>query len=146
MEESVEKMLAHEHAVGLDTAGFFAEFSDRVEGLRTKLVAMIDRLKGEGHSIAAYGAAAKGATMLNYCGLSTDQLDFVVDRNVNKQGMHMPGAHLPILAPEALLERKPDYVLMLAWNFAEEILAQQEEYRAAGGRFIVPVPDPRIVE
>ena len=146
VEDSVKDMLANEQAVGLDTVEYFSEFSDRVEGLRTKLVAMIDQLKSEGHSIAAYGAAAKGATMLNFCGLNTDQLDFVVDRNVNKQGWLMPGAHLPILDPQALLERKPDYVLMLAWNFADEILAQQKDYRAAGGRFIVPVPDPRIVE
>lgn len=143
---SVERMLAHEKEIGLDTGAFFAEFSARVDGLREKLVALVERLRGDGHSIAAYGAAAKGATMLNYCGLDTRHLDFVVDRNVNKHGLLMPGAHLPILGAEELLNRKPDFVLMLAWNFADEILVQQRDYLAAGGRFIIPVPEPRIVQ
>ncbi|GGC07768.1 NDP-hexose 3-C-methyltransferase [Novosphingobium endophyticum] len=141
----VKQMLAHEKAIGLDQPAYFTEFSARVDALREKLVALVEQLKGQGHSIAAYGAAAKGATMLNYCGLDTRHLDFVVDRNVNKQGLLMPGAHLPILDPEELAKRRPDYVLMLAWNFADEILAQQQAYLAAGGRFIVPVPEPRIV-
>jgi SAM-dependent methyltransferase len=143
---SVTLMLAYEREIGLDREVYFTEFSSRVDALREKLVMLIDRLKSAGHSIAAYGAAAKGATMLNYCGLDTRHLDFVVDRNVNKQGLLMPGAHLPILDPQELVNRRPDYVLMLAWNFAEEIMAQQQEYLAAGGRFIVPVPEPRIVE
>lgn len=146
VEESVSGMLANERAIGLDQASFFAEFSSRVDGLRSELLALVSDLKSKGHSIAAYGAAAKGATMLNYCGLDTTQIDFVVDRNINKQGKFMPGAHLPILEPEALVERNPDYVLMLAWNFADEIIAQQEAYLAQGGRFIIPVPHPRIVE
>lgn len=145
VEESVSTMLANESAIGLDQASFFAEFSSRVDGLRSELLALVSELKAKGHSIAAYGAAAKGATMLNYCGLNRTQIDFVVDRNVNKQGKFMPGAHLPILEPEALVERKPDYVLMLAWNFADEIIAQQQAYLAQGGQFIVPVPHPRIV-
>ena len=145
VEQSVIRMLAHERAIGLDQASFFAEFSSRVDALRKELVALIADLKAKGHSIAAYGAAAKGATMLNYCGLDRTQIYFVVDRNVNKQGKFMPGAHLPILEPEALAERKPDYVLMLAWNFADEIIAQQQAYLAQGGQFIIPVPHPRIV-
>ena len=117
-----------------------------MDTLRSELLALINGLKAKGHSIAAYGAAAKGATLLNYCGLDTTQIDFVVDRNVNKQGKFMPGAKLPILEPEALVERQPDFTLMLAWNFAEEIIAQQQQYLAQGGRFIVPVPEPRIVQ
>lgn len=145
VEESVSSMLANESAVGLDRAAFFAEFSSRVDTLRSELLALVCDLKSKGQSIAAYGAAAKGATMLNYCGLDTTQIDFVVDRNVNKQGKFMPGAHLPILEPEALAERKPDYVLMLAWNFADEIIEQQQAYLEQGGKFIVPVPHPRII-
>lgn len=145
VEESVSIMLANERAMGLDQADFFAEFSSRVDELRSDLLALVSDLKAKGHSIAAYGAAAKGATMLNYCGLDRTQIDFVVDRNVNKQGKFMPGAHLPILEPDALVERKPEYVLMLAWNFADEIIAQQEAYLAQGGHFIVPVPQPRIL-
>ena len=146
VDESVTDMLANERAIGLDRSEFFAEFSARVDTLRSELLALINDLKAKGHSIAAYGAAAKGATLLNYCGLDTTQIDFVVDRNVNKQGKFMPGAKLPILEPEALVERQPDFTLMLAWNFAEEIIAQQEQYLAQGGRFIVPVPEPRIVQ
>ncbi|SNS93919.1 Methyltransferase domain-containing protein [Sphingomonas laterariae] len=142
---SVEAMLGREKMIGLDRVDFFARFADRVEALRESLVGLIGRLKAEGHSIAAYGAAAKGATLLNYCGLGTDHLDFVVDRNVNKHGWLMPGAHLPILGTEALIEMKPDYVLMLSWNFADEILVQQSEYRDAGGCFIIPVPEPRLL-
>ncbi len=146
VDASVTDMLANERAIGLDRSEFFAEFSARVDTLRSELLALINGLKAKGHSIAAYGAAAKGATLLNYCGLDTTQIDFVVDRNVNKQGKFMPGAKLPILEPEALVERQPDFTLMLAWNFAEEIIAQQEQYLAQGGRFIVPVPEPRIVQ
>lgn len=146
VEDSVKTMLADEREIGLDKPAYFEGFSRRVEKLRDDLNAIIDDLHAKGHSIAAYGAAAKGATMLNFCGLDTSKIDFVVDRNVNKQGLLMPGAHLPIREPEALLSERPDYVLMLAWNFADEILAQQADYRAAGGKFIVPVPTPKIVD
>ncbi|WP_407646493.1 class I SAM-dependent methyltransferase [Henriciella aquimarina] len=145
VEDSVKTMLAEEKTIGLDTPAFFEGFSKRVEQLRTDLTGMIKDLRAKGHSVAAYGAAAKGATMLNFCGLDASQIDFVVDRNVNKQGWLMPGAHLPIREPEALVAEQPDFVLMLAWNFADEILEQQADYRAAGGRFIIPVPTPRIV-
>ena len=99
----------------------------------------------DGKRIAAYGASAKGSTLLNYCGIGRETLDFVVDRSTVKQGRFTPGTHLPIEAPIRLVETRPDYVLLLTWNFADEILAQQSEYRALGGRFIVPVPEPRIL-
>ncbi|MBV8091900.1 MAG: methyltransferase, partial [Acetobacteraceae bacterium] len=101
-------------------------------------------LKADGARIAAYGAAAKGATLINYVGVGTDLIDFVVDRNVHKHGRYMPGQKIEILPPEALLERKPDYVLVLAWNFIDEIAAQQRAYLEGGGRFIIPVPKPHI--
>ena len=102
-------------------------------------------LRSRGHRIAAYGAAAKGSTLLNYFGIGQDVIDFVVDRSTVKQGRYTPGTHLQILAPAALLERRPDYLLLLSWNFADEILAQQEPYRRQGGRFIIPIPECRIV-
>ena len=139
-------LLDEEAQIGLVGREFYASFGERVDQLRTDLVKLIAELKAGGSSIAAYGAAAKGATLINYTGLGTDSLDFVVDRNVHKQGLFMPGMHLPIRSPEALVEERPEYVLVLAWNFLDEIVQQQQAYLAAGGRFIRPVPTPEIVE
>jgi SAM-dependent methyltransferase len=142
---SVKAQLAHENARGIDSIGYFRDFSSRVDILKRDLSALLRRLKSDGASIAAYAAAAKGATLINTVGIGCDLIDFVVDRNVHKQGKYMPGQHLPIRAAEALLELQPDYVLLLAWNFADEILEQQKEYRARGGRFVVPVPKPELI-
>ena len=125
--------------------GYYKDFATRVRGMRDGLLSLLRDLKAQGKTIAAYGAAAKGSTLVNYMGIGTDLVDFVVDRNVHKHGLLMPGVHIPIVGPEALLERKPDYTLLLAWNFKDEILAQQDEYRRAGGQFIVPVPEPQVV-
>jgi hypothetical protein len=103
---------------------------------------MLDR---SGKTIAAYGAAAKGAILLNAIGEPARAIDFVVDRNTHKHGKFMPGLRTEIRPVQALLEHQPDYTLLLAWNFRDEILAQQAEYRRRGGRFIVPIPSPRIV-
>jgi SAM-dependent methyltransferase len=143
--EAVKRMLDAEERDGLTRLPFYTRFGKAVEDLRDSLTALLKELRGKRHSIAAYGAAAKGSTLLNYCGIGRDLLDFVVDRSPHKQGRFMPGVRLPIAPPERLLEDRPDYVLLLTWNFAEEILAQQAEFRAGGGRFIVPVPDVRVV-
>ena len=144
-DHSVREHLESEREAGLLRPEYYERFGERVRVLQDDLLALLRGLKAEGASIAAYGAAAKGATLLNATGIDGELLDFVVDLNVHKQGLLMPGAHLPILDPSALLERRPDYLLLLAWNFREEIARQQAAYLEAGGRFIVPVPAPEVV-
>lgn len=143
--QAVTELLALERKEGVDSFRYYQDFSDRVTNLKDRLIGLIRQLKSDGRSIACYGAAAKGATLVNYMGIGLDLVDFVVDRNVHKQGCYMPGQHIPILPVEELVQRKPDYTLMLSWNFAREILAQQAEYRNQGGRFIIPIPEPKVV-
>jgi SAM-dependent methyltransferase len=139
-------LLRAEHEAGVDTFAYYEDFAHRVEQTRSELVALLEGLKADGARIAAYGAAAKGSTMVNYVGLGSQLLDFVVDRNTYKHGTFMPGVHLPVRPVEALLEDQPDYCLILAWNFTDEIVEQQAEYRARGGRFIRPVPHPEVLD
>lgn len=142
---AARRHLAEEHELGLDGFDAYRDFGAQVERTQTELRDLLVRLRSEGATVAAYGAAAKGATLLNSSGVDHRLVDFVVDRNVHKQGKAMPGARLPILDPAELLARQPDYVLLLAWNVRDEVMRQQADYRAAGGRFIVPVPTPTVV-
>jgi hypothetical protein len=141
----VEALLAEETAWGVGTFHFYRDFGMRVEHLRQHLRDLLHHLKTDGKRIAAYGASAKGCTLLNYCGIGRETLDYVVDRSTIKQGHYTPGTHLPIYAVEKLLTDQPDYVLLLTWNFADEILHQQAEYRRRGGQFIIPIPELRII-
>ncbi len=143
--ERVLSLLDQERAAGIADATFYRDFGAKVRQLKTDLVATLADLKTAGSRIAAYGASAKGSTLLNYCRVGRETIDFVADRSTVKQGLYTPGTHLPIKAPAALLEERPDHVLLLTWNFADEILEQQAAYRDRGGKFIIPVPEPTVV-
>jgi hypothetical protein len=140
-----QQYLDDEVATGMTGADHYTRFADRVRACQDALRALLDDLAARGRTVAAYGAAAKGATLLNSTGISTDRVAYVVDRSVHKQGLLMPGCRLPIRPVEVLLDDRPDDLLLLAWNFAEEIIGQQREYAARGGTFYVPVPMPRVV-
>lgn len=142
---AVAEMLAAEAAMGMKDAALYDGFAARVVQLRTSLRELLGGLRAQGQRIAAYGAAAKGATLLNYCGIGPELIDFVVDRSPHKQGKYLPGVALPIRPPDELEQAMPDFTLLLSWNFADEIMRQQAGYRARGGRFIVPVPEPRVL-
>ena len=143
-DDSVLQLLAEE-AGWVRNSSFYTDFGTKVESLRAELVALLQNLKQQGKRIAVYGASAKGSTLLNYCRIGKETLDYVVDRSTVKQGLYTPGTHLQIHPPEKLLADKPDYVLLLTWNFADEILEQQTEYRQQGGRFIIPIPSVKVV-
>jgi hypothetical protein len=145
VQDSARAFLAAEREQGLTDAAYYREFGARVAGIRRDLPALLGQLRAHGKTIAGYGAAAKGCTLLNFTGVDGELLDYVVDRNVHKHGLHMPGVHVPILPPERLLEDMPDFVLLVAWNYRDEIMRQQAEYLARGGRFIVPIPSPEIL-
>ncbi len=144
-EPIVSRMLAEEASCGLTTFPFYIGFSTQVACLKGRLLGRLTNLKSQGARIAVYGASAKGATLLNHFGIDSALVDFVVDRNPSKQGLYTPGTHLPVYPVHKLLEEMPEYVLLLTWNFAEEIIEQQAEYRRRGGHFIVPIPDLRVI-
>jgi hypothetical protein len=145
VQESAHAFLTAEREQGLTEFGYYREFGERVEGIRRDLRALLGRLRDEGKTVVGYGAAAKGSTLLNFTGVDGELLDYVVDRNVHKHGLHMPGVHVPIFAPEKLLDDQPDYVLLVAWNYKDEVVRQQAEYLERGGRFIVPVPAVEVL-
>jgi len=142
---SVTQMLDEERQWGAGDLAIYNRFADAVTAFRPTLRPFLAKLRATGKSIAAYGASAKGAILLNYCGVDHTLIDFVVDRSSVKQGFALPGVQVPIQAPDELLRRQPDFVLLLAWNFVNEIVEQQAEYLRRGGRFVLPLPEPHIL-
>ena len=136
---------AEEVKAGLTKFDRYQKFADDVESNKRELLTLLKDLKQKGKSVVAYGAPAKGNTLLNYCGINTDIIPYTVDKSPLKLDLYTPGMHLPVLPVETLIDQQPDYVLILAWNFAEEIMRQQQEYKARGGQFIIPLPKPRIL-
>jgi hypothetical protein len=141
----IHELKAREEAFGLRRMDTYSAFSEKVIETKRKLLEFLIRIKREGKSVCGYGAPGKGNTLLNYCGIRTDFLDFTVDRNPYKQGKFTPGTHIPILAPEVIGERRPDYVFILPWNFQDEIIKQLAPVRTWGGKFIIPIPEVKVI-
>ena len=142
---AVVAMLEAEHDAGLDAPAYYRTFADNVATFKDRLRRVVGELRAAAGPMAAYGASAKGSTLLNYCGIGAETISFVADRNPIKQGLLTPGTQLPIVAAERLLDEMPRYTLLLVWNFADEVLRQQAEYRRRGGQFVIPSLTPRIV-
>lgn len=143
--ESVAKALEVERRMKLAEPATWSKFAERVNHIRTELPVLIRNLKSQGKRIIGYGASAKGNTLLNTCGLGTSELDYIIDNTPFKQNKVAPGSCIPVRSPEMLLKDQPDYALLLAWNFAPEIIKRETEFQKRGGRFIVPIPEPKVV-
>jgi hypothetical protein len=144
--ESVQALAEEERGKGYHTAAPYEALARAVKDNRESLLDLLRTLKREGKTIAAYGASAKGNTLLNYCGIDTGLVDYIVDKNPLKVGLYTPGTHLPVKPASILENETPDYLLITAWNFADEIMRQQADYAGRGGKFILPIPQPAVVE
>jgi hypothetical protein len=144
VESRARALRAREETSGFTRLDRYLSFTDQVNETKRRLLEFLIGARRRGKSIAGYGAPGKGNTLLNYCGIRTDFLDYTVDRNPYKHGRYLPGTHIPIFAPERLFETKPDYLLILPWNLKDEIMEQMADVRAWGGQFVVPIPDVKV--
>jgi hypothetical protein len=142
---SVARAIALEEKLGLDTTETFRAFAAHIEDIKNELVGLIRRSKAEGKRIAGFGAPAKTTTLMYHLGFEPDMVDFIVDDSPLKQGHFTPGMHIPVVPTSELYERRPDYVIILAWNFAEPIMAKHAAFREGGGHFILPLPKVEVV-
>ena len=145
VQPGVAAVLAAEKAAGLDRIETYRAFAERTLKIKQDLHRTLADFARTGETVAGYGAPAKGNTLLGFLDIGPDLLPYIVDRSPLKQGLYTPGTHIPVVAPERLLADQPDYVLLLAWNFVDEIVQQQAEYRRRGGKFMVPVPEVRVL-
>ncbi len=145
LSERAKAMLDREDAAGLNGLSVYARFAEQVKETKRKLLAFLIEAKRNGKQVAAYGAPGKGNTLLNYCGIGTDFIDYTVDRNPYKQGTFLPGSRIPVYAPDHILETQPDYVLILPWNLRQEISSQMSVVRQWGGQFVVPIPEAAVI-
>jgi SAM-dependent methyltransferase len=145
VKDSVKKLLAEEVSKGINQFEFYEHFADRVRRIKDSLMETLYDLKKQNKRIAAYGAAAKGTTLMSYYGIDKNMIDYIVDLNTFKHGRYMCGNHIPIYPPSRLFEDHPDYVLLLAWNYKEQVIKQQQDYLNSGGHFIIPVPEVEMV-
>ncbi len=143
--ERYRELKSRELAAGINSLDYYKRFGEKVVETKFKLLDFLISAKRSGKTIVGYGAPGKGNTLLNYCGIRIDFLDYTVDRNPYKQGKFLPGTHIPIFSPEKISETKPDYILILPWNFKDEIIAQMEHVRDWGGRFVVPIPAVEVI-
>ena len=143
---SVLALLAEERRARLDQAASYSAFSEQVNKTKRELLDFLIGAKRAGKTIVGYGAPAKGNTLLNFCGIRTDFIDYTVDKSPHKQGMFLPGVHIPIFAPEKIMETKPDYVLILPWNLRDEVVAQMSGISAWGGKFVIPIPQVEVLD
>ena len=141
----VVNLKAREKAAGFTCLDTYISYAEQVKETKRKILAFLIEAKREGKSIVGYGAPAKGNTLLNYCGVRSDFIDYTVDRSPHKQGLFLPGTHIPIYHPDKIKETKPDYVLILPWNLRDEIIAQMGNIREWGGQFIVPIPEMKVI-
>jgi len=144
--DAVAGLLNRERQAGFDRIETYLSFRPRVERVKRELLRFLIEAKDEGRSIVAYGAAAKGNTLLNYCGIRTDFIEYVVDRSPYKQGRYLPGTRIPIYHPDRINDTRPDYVLILPWNLEDEIVTQMSHIRDWGGQFVIPIPEVRVLE
>ena len=146
VESSVGERVAHEKTLGLDRRETLLTFGDRINGVKKQLTALLNKLKAEGQTIAAFGAPAKATTLMYHFGIGPKMIDFIVDDSPLKQGLFSPGMHIPILPSEAMYSKSPDAIVILAWNFAKPIMRNHAHYLEQGGRFIVPLPNVEIFD
>lgn len=143
--ENVKKLVEQEIKKGFNKIETYMKINENIKKLKTRLISLLKKLKRQGKKIAGYGAPAKGNVLLNYFGINKDYLDFIVDKSEVKQGLYTPGTHFLVYPPEKIYQEKPDYILILAWNLAEEIMEQLKDYHNAGGKFIIPIPEVQVI-